>query len=127
VAPHCNYFLLRILGPHTGGYEGFYFLGYNAMESVENHQTFETNVSPLSSRWKPELAACFMQGLLLDHEDEGDVFLSKLRLIFNGPHAIVTNQKIKLAFFICSFIKPKDKACDIGSVCVKSQIFRNSW
>jgi hypothetical protein len=59
--------LCRICGPHTGGYEEFYLLGYNAMLSVESQLIF---------RYAFYL---FHAGLLLDlffdSEDGGDIFL----------------------------------------------------
>jgi hypothetical protein len=53
-------FVCRIWGSHTGGYEEYYVVGYNAVYSV---------------------ATCFQAGILLDlfhHEDEGDMFLRNI-------------------------------------------------
>jgi hypothetical protein len=39
----------RILGYHSGGYEEYYRLGYNAVSSVESRPVFRINISPPSS------------------------------------------------------------------------------
>jgi hypothetical protein len=39
----------RIWDSHSGGYEEFYLLGYNAMRSVESQPTFQRNMPPPSS------------------------------------------------------------------------------
>jgi hypothetical protein len=39
----------RILGSHSGGFEGFCLLGYNAVYSVESQSMFRRNISPPSS------------------------------------------------------------------------------
>jgi hypothetical protein len=41
--------MFRIWGFHSGGYEGFYLLGYNAVQCVESQLTFRRNISPSSS------------------------------------------------------------------------------
>jgi hypothetical protein len=38
------------LSSHSSGYEEFYLLGYNAMQSNESQKTFWRNMSPPSSR-----------------------------------------------------------------------------
>jgi hypothetical protein len=42
---------------HSGGYEEYYLLGYNAVQSVEIQPTFRRNISPsfLGSKYKPSL------------------------------------------------------------------------
>jgi hypothetical protein len=134
VAPHCNDFLLRILGFHAGGYEEFYFLGYNAVESVESHPTFKTNVVSLSSGLKykpskkPELAASFrllsclayystMKTEVTYFSETSDDFQRTIRRYKPEDKTLIS---------ICSFINPTDRGCDVGSICVKSQIFRDS-
>jgi hypothetical protein len=41
--------ICRIWGSHSGDYEEFYLLGYNAVSSVGSQPTFRMNMSPLSS------------------------------------------------------------------------------
>jgi hypothetical protein len=38
-----------MLGFHGGGYEMFYLLGYNVVQSVEGQAMFRRNMSPPSS------------------------------------------------------------------------------
>jgi hypothetical protein len=42
----------RIWGSHSGGYENFYLLGYNTVQSIESQPTFRMNTSPSSSELK---------------------------------------------------------------------------
>jgi hypothetical protein len=68
----------RIWGPHSGGYESYYLLGYNAVSSVESKPKFRRNISPPPSG-STLLATCFQAGFLLglffDPEDGDDMFL----------------------------------------------------
>jgi hypothetical protein len=48
--------LIRISFSHSGGYEEFYLLGYNAVQSVENQTTFRRNILLSSS----EFVLCFL-------------------------------------------------------------------
>jgi hypothetical protein len=41
--------LCRIWSSHSGVYEEYYLLGYNAVQSVESQPTFRRNISPPSS------------------------------------------------------------------------------
>jgi hypothetical protein len=41
--------LSRISGSHSGGYEEYHLMGYNAVYSVECQPTFRRNISPPSS------------------------------------------------------------------------------
>jgi hypothetical protein len=79
-----------ILGSHTGGYEEFCLLGYITLQSVDSLPAFRQNISPLfsgsnnnpsrkqlerggqQSLWPPVFT---LVGLLLDHEDRGEIFL----------------------------------------------------
>jgi hypothetical protein len=42
----------RIWGSHSGSYEEYYLVGYNAVQSIESQLTFRRNMWPLSSRCK---------------------------------------------------------------------------
>jgi hypothetical protein len=53
---------------HSGGYEEFYLLEYNAMYSVESQLTFQRNMYPPGSNW-------FLSWLIFDPEDGSDMFL----------------------------------------------------
>jgi hypothetical protein len=44
--------VFRISGSHSGGYEEFFILGYNALQAVQCQPTFWRNMSPPSSRSK---------------------------------------------------------------------------
>jgi hypothetical protein len=55
------------VGSHSGGFEEFYLLGYNAVYSVERQPTIRRNISPSSSGLKNKPrekqllpTACFM-------------------------------------------------------------------
>jgi hypothetical protein len=50
-----KYCICRIWGSHSGGYEEYCLLGYNAMYSVESQLTFRRNISPPSSGSKNKL------------------------------------------------------------------------
>jgi hypothetical protein len=41
--------ICRIWGSHSGGYEEYHHLGYNAVQSVDSQPTFRRNISPPSS------------------------------------------------------------------------------
>jgi hypothetical protein len=41
--------LCRIRGSHSGSYKGLYLLRYSTVQSGENQQTFQRNMSPPSS------------------------------------------------------------------------------
>jgi hypothetical protein len=77
----------KILGSHSGNYEEFSLLGYNAVLSVEIQRMFRKNISPPSSGRRISrvrnhaalLAICFhtgfLPGLFFDPEYVGDMFL----------------------------------------------------
>jgi hypothetical protein len=44
-----EYLICKIWGSHSGGYEEYYLLGYNAVSSVESQLTFRRKISPPSS------------------------------------------------------------------------------
>jgi hypothetical protein len=79
--------------PHSGGYEEFYRLGYNAMQSAESQQMFRRIISPSSG---PKLTTCFHAGFLLGLflDPEATVPL-KCRLAFNALYGVIS-QKIEL-------------------------------
>jgi hypothetical protein len=62
--------LSRILDFHSGFYEEVYFLGYDALKSVENQPTAAGFASGL-------LYAGFLLDIILIHEDGGDIYLRK--------------------------------------------------
>jgi hypothetical protein len=66
--------ICRIWGSHSDGYEEFYLLGYNYVQSVESQPTFRRNISPPSL-----LATCFhvgfLFGLVFDFEVRRCMFL----------------------------------------------------
>jgi hypothetical protein len=57
----------RIWGSHSGGYEEYCLLGYNAVWSVESQ--------PMLKQVASSFHAGFLLGLFLDPEDGGDMFL----------------------------------------------------
>jgi hypothetical protein len=67
---------------HNIGYEDFYLLGYDAMQSVGSQLTIRRNVSLPSSRLKSKLEeqpyfslqVAFFLGLLFNPDDGGDIF-----------------------------------------------------
>jgi hypothetical protein len=80
----------RIWDSHSGGYEKYYLLGYNAVYSVESKPTFRRKINPPSSgirisRARNQLATCFRAGSLLglffDCEDGGDMFFRNVGLL----------------------------------------------
>jgi hypothetical protein len=81
--------IFRVWGSHTGGYEKFCLLKYNALWSTENQQTFRKNMSKNkpskkisvkagSKRNQSYFNACFFLGLFFDTEDGGHMFLRNI-------------------------------------------------
>jgi hypothetical protein len=89
-----DYLLCPIWGSQSGGYEVCYFLGYNAVQSVERQPMFRRKISPPSSgskkpSKKPALFATyfhagFLLGLFFDPEDGGDMFLRSVMVMQRG-------------------------------------------
>jgi hypothetical protein len=58
--------LCRIWGSHSGGYEEFYLLGYDTMQSVETKPTFRRNTfSRLQAEFCLLLASCWFLAWLI--------------------------------------------------------------
>jgi hypothetical protein len=87
----------RIWGSHSGGYEEFYLLRFNAVWSAECQPTFRRNTTLFFS----------LLDLFRDPEDRGGMFL-QFRLPFNGLHSVTAKmrdlfQKMLLYLF-CSLV-----------------------
>jgi hypothetical protein len=67
----------RIWGSHSGGYEEFYLLGCNTVQSVESQPIFRGKISPPSSgrKSKPRKNIVKASGLFFDPEDGSDMLL----------------------------------------------------
>jgi hypothetical protein len=114
----------RIWGSHSTGYEEYYILGCNAVESVESQPTFQENTYPPSSGRRisqadNKLGSCFHALFLLDlyfePEDGGNIsfrnicwlstnfFFTGAKILYGSwPPPLVSNSK----FFRVRFVSP---------------------
>jgi hypothetical protein len=70
--------ICRIWDSHSGDYEQFYLLGYNAAKSVESQLILRSYMLPSTSFVRYLLNSGFYIGLFFDPEAGGDIFLRNI-------------------------------------------------
>jgi hypothetical protein len=88
-----SYQQCRIWGFHSGGYEEYHLLGYDAVQSVELQPTFRRNISPPSSRSK-KASTCLLAEIIFWPWRWGRYVPSKRRLQLNRLQGVISQKMI---------------------------------